>query len=419
MKKGYKMNEKQVYHGIWRVPDGVPRFQDSELMGTLTIESDGSSKLEVYIIQRKMPSFRSYREYAVIWGDTADGIKVTLFGASSIRNDNKPEMFSMEFKVNKVFLGAHLKTGDEELFDFSLIKFQYLRNWAHTSGYQPYGLLMSTDLRVNNMLILDAQIEKGLQLKIHQHYDIMGGQFEQRAIQTAFITLHASKMISANHFAEVAGKLSQFLSLALFSHQAPYEFIVIQNGASQYNKVYQKTGDSTNPYNYSLIPFNELHDKLPTILTRWFDNYDQLSQICHYLLSTMRDDEFDAPDFLIIAQALDGFHKRFLNKRKGKDLRKYKEQIDAMLEEFRDVRAVTNCHIDSDVLANTRHKYSHLIPDNEDKGNEVSGHELFRLTQKAKVLLTCCILDLLGLTHKEIDLCFEKSVFKSVIASFY
>ena len=60
-----------------------------------------------------------------------------------------------------------------------------------------------------------------------------------------------------------------------------------------------------------------------------------------------------------------------------------------------------------------------LAEDNEDKGNEVSGHELFRLTQKAKVLLTCCILDLLGLTHKEIDLCFEKSVFKSVIASFY
>ena len=74
MKKGYKMNEKQVYHGIWRVPDGVPRFQDSELMGTLTIESDGSSKLEVYIIQSRTLCFHSYENYDVIWGDTADGI---------------------------------------------------------------------------------------------------------------------------------------------------------------------------------------------------------------------------------------------------------------------------------------------------------------------------------------------------------
>ena len=112
MKKGYKMNEKQVDHGVWRVPNGVPCFQDSELMGTLTIESDGSSKLEVYIIQSRTLCFNSYENYDVIWGDTADGIKVTLFGATSIWNVNKPEMFSLAYKVNKVFLGAHLKTGD-------------------------------------------------------------------------------------------------------------------------------------------------------------------------------------------------------------------------------------------------------------------------------------------------------------------
>ena len=67
------MNNKQMYHGIWRIPEGVPHYNNTELMGTLTIEDDGSSKLEVYIIQKRMPVFRSYGEYAVIWGDTADG----------------------------------------------------------------------------------------------------------------------------------------------------------------------------------------------------------------------------------------------------------------------------------------------------------------------------------------------------------
>ena len=404
-----------MYHGIWRIPEGVPHYNNAELMGTLTIEDDGSSKLEVYIIQRRMPVFRSCGEYAVIWGDTADGIKVTLFGASSIWDEKKPELFCLAFKINKVFMGDHLKTGDEELYDLGVIKFQYLRNWAYTSGFQPQGLYKTADLRMNNLLLLDAEIEEGLQLKIHQHYDVLDGQFEQKTIQTSFITLHSEKLTSVNHFVDVAGKLSQFLSLALFSHQAPSGFIVMKNSDPRYNKVFQKVSDSINPQSYSLIPFNELRDKLPSILKRWFDNYDQLSQICHYLLSALNDDEFDAPDFLIIAQALDGFHKRFLNKRKGKDHRKYKDQIDAMLKEYRDVRAIANCNIDSDVMTNTRNKYSHLFPDSEDKGNEANGYGLFRLTQKAKVLLTCCILDLLGLTHQEIDLCFEKSAFKPVI----
>lgn len=52
------MGNQQVFHGVWRVPEGIPHCQNSELMGTLTIEDDGASKLEVYIIQRRMPIFR-------------------------------------------------------------------------------------------------------------------------------------------------------------------------------------------------------------------------------------------------------------------------------------------------------------------------------------------------------------------------
>ena len=78
------MGNQQVLHGVWRVPEGIPRRQNSELMGALTIEGDGAAKLEVYIIQRRMPYFSSCGNYDVIWGDTADGIKVTLLGASYI-----------------------------------------------------------------------------------------------------------------------------------------------------------------------------------------------------------------------------------------------------------------------------------------------------------------------------------------------
>ena len=214
---------------------------------------------------------------------------------------------------------------------------------------------------------------------------------------------------------ELTGKFSQFLSFALFSRQLPYDIMVVNNNYLRCVKVFNKVEESHNPERYALIPFNLLRAKLPSIIQNWYKHYDQLAQICRYLLSTLQYDEFDEPDFLIIAQALEGFHKRFRNHKNGKDTRKFQDEIDLMLRDFEDIESVKKCHISSETMKASRDKYTHLIPDKEDTQYVLRGHELFRLTQKAKVLLICCILDLLGLTHEEIDICFNNSVFKSVI----
>ena len=75
------------------------------------------------------------------------------------------------------------------------------------------------------------------------------------------------------------------------------------------------------------------------------------------------------------------------------------------------------CNLDAKVLAHSRHNYSHLIPDDETKNVEkaVSGEELYYLTRKAIVLLTCCILDNLGLTIDEINICFKDSAVEEIV----
>lgn len=409
------MANQQTYHGLWWIPDGVPRFEATSRMGTLTIEKDGSAKLDIYVLQRKTPSFKTYGSYDVIWGETADGIRVSLFGASTVWDVNKPEMFSSTFTIKKVVLGEHLMTGNEPVFEYCIPQYRYLRNWAYDPYTHPVKLLRTTDFRCNNIALLNFELENGVYLKIDQHYDVRDSVYEKILIQTSIVTFIADKPTSINRYMELIGKFSQFLSFALFSRQVPYDIIVLNNNDNHYNKVFYKVEESYNPERYSLIPFNVLRLKLPSIIQNWYKHYDQLSQICRYLLTPLQYDEFDEPDFLIIAQALDGFHKRFRNKRNGKDVRKYKDEIDLMLKDFNDVNSVTRCHINSEILRDSRDKYTHLIPDCEDKCNVARGHELFRLTQKAKVLLTCCILDLLGLTHEEIDICFNNSVFKSVI----
>ena len=106
-----------------------------------------------------------------------------------------------------------------------------------------------------------------------------------------------------------------------------------------------------------------------------------------------------------------------MNKKDGKDTKQYEHQIKKLLEHFGGVQLLQKCKLDAKVLSHSRHKYSHLIPDTETKNVEmaVSGEELYYLTRKSIVLLTCCILDFLGLTIEEINECFKNSIIERIV----
>ena len=168
----------------------------------------------------------------------------------------------------------------------------------------------------------------------------------------------------------------------------------------------------------SLIKFGIFKEKLPKMLNTWHENFEKMAPISSYLIESLqKKNRFDVPDFLIIAQALDGYHKRFVNKKDGKDIQKYKDQIEILLNQFKDVKAIVKCHIKPEVLTDSRNYYSHLFPDEEIK-LAVEGDDLYWLTEKCKILLTCCILNLLGLTNKEINLCCENSPINQMMDSF-
>ena len=210
------------------------------------------------------------------------------------------------------------------------------------------------------------------------------------------------------------------MSIALYGDQNPTEvkFILEKKSRRECVLLFKKDA-SVNPDIFTLIKFDLLKGKLPAMLNQWHDNFDKIAPISSYLISSLqKKSRFDVPDFLIIAQALDGYHKRFLNKKDGRDVRKYEEQIEILLNQFKDVKAIQKCRINSVVLKDTRHKYSHLYPDDEES-LAVEVDDLYWLTEKCKILLTCCILNMLGLTNKEINICCEScSPIKQIVDSF-
>jgi hypothetical protein len=212
-------------------------------------------------------------------------------------------------------------------------------------------------------------------------------------------------------------EFAQFLSIALYCDQNPTE-VKFVNKENKHESVFLfKKDASVDPEIFSLIKFGILKEKLPKMLNKWHESFDKMAPVSSYLIESLqKKNRFDVPDFLILAQALDGYHKRFVNKKDGKDIRKYEDQIKILLNQFKDVKAIEKCHIKPEVLTDSRNYYSHLFP-NEESKSAVEGDDLYWLTEKCKILLTCCILNMLGLTNKEINLCCEHSPISQIIDS--
>ena len=225
------------------------------------------------------------------------------------------------------------------------------------------------------------------------------------------------KPYSIQLFLRQIEEFSQFLSIALYCDQNPTKIEFTNERNETEGVLLFKKEASVDPQVFSLIKFGILKDKLPAMLKTWHLNFESIAPISSYLINSLKKkNRFEVPDFLIIAEALDGYYKRFMNKKNGKDIRQYEKQIELLLNQFKEVKAIKECNINPKILKDTRHKYSHLYPD-EEKSLAVEGEDLYLLTEKCKILLTCCILNMLGLTNKEINLCCDQSPISQILYS--
>lgn len=399
------MIESGTYLGEFWVPDNNIRY-----FGALRIDEDGSASLEIHQTQENY-SNTHFEGYQTIWGIIADDYDVTLFNVAF--RQSKGSSF-VSFSVQYILSNSHIKSMDDALFNKCKAEFPYLRNWICSRrlcmgiSNEKEALIVKRGTISNPTVnaILDDEIE----IELHEgiRTKISYTSFHSEAYQYAHCILKTRNNKSINFYKQLITEFNQFLSIALYSRQYPNK-VEFYDGTGEQSTFIFSIGKSKEPWQ-QLVAFDTLKDKVPMMLQNWHNQYQQIAPICRYLLLSFDNKSFDFPDFLIVAQALDGYHKRFLNKNDGRDRRKYKDGIDALLAHFSNVNAIKDAQIDSEVLEESRNKYSHLIPDDDDKITKaVSGQDLFYLTRKCKLLLTCCILEVSGLSIAEINECVQKS----------
>ena len=416
------MNTPITYHGTWWFPEtgGVRPISKAlkSLTGTLTYYGDKPSMLELYFTPETNSCFiTAYDIPSVIWGETADGHILSLLNPNYA---SQRYWSSAVYEIEYIVEGAHLLSIEDSIISRVDITYPNLVNWCHKSRIENKILsnedvVLTLDMHSRDYLF-ESEIEDGVRIHTipYLHYN-----FKKRGVYNYTInedTVCCINFDTPKGLRESFGyimEFSRFLSFAIYAKQFPSSIkLRLEDGNDV--RVLFRVKESATPFPYSVIKFNQFSDKIPAMLAKWHEVYTELSPIVKLLFNNANEDIYDSSNFVGLAQGLDGYFKRFVNKLDGKDTRKYEDEITKLIERLKDVNVVKACKIDAEVLAETRHKYTHLTPEGEN-GKTVKGDELLWLTHKCRVLLTCCILDCLGLANEEINICCKDSAIENIV----
>jgi hypothetical protein len=161
-----------------------------------------------------------------------------------------------------------------------------------------------------------------------------------------------------------------------------------------------------------LFDYSAVKDIYSNVINAWYNVPSELYPIRSHLIDSLKKKQvFDSVDFLILIQAVEGFWWRFRdavynNPKKGKV--SLKLIITELVNEFKEVKLLTEASMDIDAIVDSRHYYSHFLPKSK-KPKTLDGIKLFEESKKLRILLICCILSFVGFNNSQIDSIFQSS----------
>lgn len=388
-----------VYHGyFWFPVDDKDKPIETVFSGTFTY-----NKNEL-ILEIHYPNIKEYFDkfrYPLLHGEIGDECPITFFDFSMSQWEG--DSFIRGYAKYAV-IGKHLNSFNEDEISKCNVKYQYINEWIKPDCfYWKLGEIetITIDKPKTHIPKLIMDINEDTVLTLHSGLTIHNVINYNYSINLHFVL----KIISLNKktindIIDLVGEFSQFMSFVLQSKQYPEQ--IIYDGEFELLFNYK---ESTKPKYPPLIPFDLFKDKLSEMYKVWHNVFSELLPLCKYYINSLCYDDFDIPDFVFVAHALDGYYKRFISNKRMSYENKLKDLIE---KRFNDIDIIKECDIDTEVFKDSRDKYSHWIPDSE-QIKSVGGRELYLLTQKGVILLTCCFLNLLGLNNEEINICCKNA----------
>ncbi len=411
------MNTIKNFKGLWWIPEDI----ENQVFGTLIVKKDKIVLETIGMFGSDSPIDQfaggNVPQYDVIWGISSEAKKISVFNCYESMSLNTDCPFPVaKYSVQVVAVGKHIKSlGEEGNYDVKAyieeLSYWYRPNIIHISQ-QNRNFTFSTDLENANQIVvtLDDGCKLELEGEVTVSYGKTGMQVEINQMST--LNFACSRPISMNDAKRNVFLFEQFLSFATLTPVQSDRFLLIdkdKDGKATNNKtieIYEKKDERLNDperfWEY-LFVYETIKDSFSSIICNWYAEKNIFPIRAHLIDSVGHRGTFCSNDFLIVAQAVEGYYCRF--REDGLNLTTILHNLQ---NEFSDISILELSDDDIKCIRDSRHYFSHLLPTGK-KEHVVGGRELYNLNHKLRKLLLCCMLNFVGFNNQEINEIFSKS----------
>ena len=425
-----EVTERVEYIGYWFLPDNP----DDKIAGRLIYSPNEEILLELIggFNSKDNPviAFLKKREkVTIIHGVTSDAKKITLINCFAFGSIN----ISVSFPVTKyhcqyMIVGALLSDVNEKCFDKIQVDFSGLSDWLHPKMIrQTIGFNEEKDseettfsMSLKDNFEIKVDVDDNTSILLINSFGL--NQNENKTIitlsqKTLCEISCANGKSSFYSLLSKAGMFQQFLSLAMLRTVTYSDVILYDNDNYQemrnshklihpiqlYYKEYEIPEKKQKDTDF-LFRHSDIKDIFPTIIKKWYNQIDIAPIRWHLIKSVHYKPIFDTVDFLVIVQALEGYHTRFMpqNFLHGKKKISLEQRMDEIITLFSDIKLVGEKKYDIKAIVDSRNYYSHFYKKQNDH-KVLVGNDLFLLSKNVRLLLICCVLQVIGFSNTEIN----------------
>lgn len=445
--KELKLTETYIFKGYWWLPDKP----EDRVAGVLTYTPKNKILLE--LIGSFTPvkdifegiNSREGRNVPLIYGLDSNAKKISLLTCSRRFSYNFNSDFPIvHYAARFLVYDKHVASLDEVCQYTVGVRFPELSYWA-----PPHAIKQKVDFReggenmtscafsipkmgerTETMCSLSCENQIQMSIKMNARFQSGDLMLKPEIEQYSYLEIRNPEAgLSLSTIFNEIDKFGQFLSLATKRNVQPEVIWLkdtersqsLENGERYYFPVYllRVEPQGANPAKMDREQFLFLYEDvevcLPEMLRKWMSDSDNLQPIKSHLVdSLVYKPIVGSVDFLQVIQPIEGVWWRFRDdeyRSSHKVTSKRQTPLSTILKEiivsFDDIHPIAALDLDIDAVVDSRNYYSHFV-DKSKKPKALDGQELNKQTLKLRKILLCLVLDLLGLSHKEIEAILDK-----------
>ena len=319
------MVDTQKYKGLWWLPDD----EGNQIPGILIIERDrivletigafGSDSPMDHLVGDEVV------QHDVIWGISSESKKISIFNSHEAMTFNTSCPFSTaKYTAQVVAVGKHIRSLFEPGNYDVKVYIEELPYWFNPNclHFDVKEKLFTWSADLNNAHHVSVQIEEGCNLELQGEVQFKHSKTGMRVEVEQLSTLNFAftRPVSMQDAKRKVFAFEQFLSFATLTPVQYSRFQLIDKDKKPdstknwtieiFDKKENGSGSPERFWEY-LFVYETIKDSFPTIIRKWYEEKNSFPIRAHLIDSVGHRGTFCSNDFLIVAQAVEGYYCRY------------------------------------------------------------------------------------------------------------